>query len=88
MNKYAETKLLPKRLLTLSFIIFCLCLSADLLAQCPMCRTAAESNLRAGGTNGRGLNAGILYMLSAPYLIVMTLGLLWWRNQKAKGASE
>ena len=32
-------------------------------AQCPMCRMSAESNLKAGGTAGKGLNAGILFLL-------------------------
>ncbi len=54
-------------------------------AQCPMCRIAAESNLKDGGTAGRGLNGGILYMLAAPYLLVGTIGFLWWKNHKKMG---
>lgn len=54
----------------------------DLAAQCPMCRMSAESNLRDGGTAGKGLNAGILYMLSMPYLLVSVLGYIWWKNRK------
>ena len=50
-------------------------------AQCPMCRMSAESNLKNGGTAGRGLNRGILYMLAMPYLLVGTIGFVWWRNQ-------
>jgi len=53
----------------------------ELLAQCPMCRMAAESNLDAGGTEGRGLNTGILYLFSMPYLIAGVLGFIWWRNR-------
>lgn len=63
-------------------ICIILCLSVDLIAQCPMCRSAAESNLKAGGSNGRGLNAGILYMLSMPYVLLMTIGLLWYRHHR------
>lgn len=54
----------------------------ETLAQCPMCRIAAESNMKDGGTAGRGLNTGILYMLAAPYLLVGTIGFLWWKNHK------
>ena len=54
----------------------------EIYAQCPMCRIAAESNLKDGGTAGRGLNGGILYMLAAPYLLVGTIGFLWWKNHK------
>lgn len=54
----------------------------DIIAQCPMCRAAAETNLAQGGTEGKGLNTGILYMLSLPYLLIATIGYLWWRNKK------
>lgn len=53
-------------------------------AQCPMCRMSAESNLKNGGTNGKGLNAGILYLLATPYLIVGTIGFIWWRNRRKR----
>ncbi len=51
-------------------------------AQCPMCRMSAESNLANGGTEGRGLNNGILYLLSLPYLLVLCLGFIYYRNRK------
>lgn len=51
-------------------------------AQCPMCKISAESNLRDGGTAGKGLNAGILYMFVLPYLLVGTLGILWFKNKR------
>lgn len=54
----------------------------EVIAQCPMCRMSAESNLQNGGTGGKGLNAGILFMLSLPYLIVGSIGYIWWKNQK------
>ena len=54
----------------------------DLFAQCPMCRATAESNLANGGTEGRGLNNGILYMLGMPYILIGTIAFLWWRNRK------
>lgn len=51
-------------------------------AQCPMCKIAAQSNMKNGGTAGKGLNRGILYMLATPYLIVGTVAFFWWRNRK------
>ena len=56
--------------------------STTIEAQCPMCRMSAESNLKNGGTQGKGLNKGILYMLSLPYVMVGTIGFIWWRNRK------
>jgi len=69
-------------LLTVLTILIFLITSEDVISQCPMCRMSAESNLKDGGTEGKGLNAGILYMLSMPYLLVMTLGIIWYRNRR------
>jgi hypothetical protein len=75
---------MKKQILLLSFIVLILFVfsSQELAAQCPMCKLSAESNLRDGGTAGKGLNAGILYMFAMPYLLVGTLGFLWYRNRK------
>ncbi|MGB0863493.1 MAG: hypothetical protein ACPGXZ_11295 [Saprospiraceae bacterium] len=52
------------------------------VAQCPMCKIAAESNYKHGGSSGRGLNAGILYMLATPYVLIGGLAFVWWRNRR------
>ena len=57
-------------------------------AQCPMCRMSAETNLENGGTAGKGLTKGILYMLATPYLIVGVIGYLWWRNRRKEEEEE
>ena len=54
----------------------------EVLAQCPMCRATAESNLANGGTEGQGLNQGILYLLGMPYVLVATVAFIWWRNRR------
>lgn len=48
-----------------------------------MCRGTVESTV----SNGRSivaseLNFGILYLLIIPYLIVASIGYLWYRNSK------
>lgn len=63
-------------------LLLLLTIPNDLVAQCPMCRMSAESNLKNGGTDGQGLNAGILYMLAMPYTLVAIIGFWWWRNRK------
>lgn len=50
-------------------------------AQCPMCRISAETNMKYGGKTGRGLNAGILFLLSLPYVMVGSVAYIWWRNR-------
>ncbi len=64
------------------FLIVCLLfISPDVIAQCPMCKMAAESNLENGGSAGAGLNKGILFMLSVPYIIVACLGFVYFKNR-------
>ena len=64
-------------------IIALMVVTPDLRAQCAMCRGTVESTV----SNGRSivasdLNIGILYLLMAPYLIVASIGYLWYRNSK------
>lgn len=51
-------------------------------AQCAMCKASVEANYKGGGKSARGLNAGILYMLMMPYLLVGTIGYIYWKNKK------
>ncbi len=67
---------------TILFLALILLLSTDSMAQCPMCKMSAESNLANGGTEGLGLNGGILYLLAMPYLLVSVLAFVWWRKRK------
>lgn len=88
---YAKTVLLmkSKTIISLAFMmLLAFCLVPELQAQCPMCKIAADSNLRDGGTAGHGLNTGILYMFAMPYLLVFTLGYIWYRNRKEYDKSE
>jgi hypothetical protein len=63
------------------FIVMFLISISNAVAQCPMCKMSAESNLKNGGTFGNGLNAGILYMLCVPYILVAGIGFWWYRNR-------
>jgi len=71
-------KILPILLILILSILFI----NQIDAQCPMCKMSAESNLAHGGTAGKGLNKGILYMFLMPYILVTTLGFIWYRNKK------
>lgn len=75
------------RMLSLALLFTCMLLLPDLLAQCPMCRATAETNLANGGTEGRGLNNAILYMLGMPYIVVGTIAFFWWKNRR-KGIDQ
>jgi hypothetical protein len=62
--------------------------NVDILAQCPMCKMGAESNLKNGGSMGKGLNAGIMLLLGMPYYLVGGIAFVWWRNRKKKDEQE
>lgn len=57
-------------------------------AQCPMCRVSAESDLKNGGQTTRGLNKGIIYLLAMPYLMMASVGFIWWRSRKRIAEEE
>lgn len=59
-------------------------LPAVLEAQCVMCKAVAEDSASDGGL-GRGLNAGILYLMAIPYLLLGVLaGVFFWRRNAKK----
>jgi hypothetical protein len=62
--------------------------SGSALAQCAMCKAAAETSIREGSTQAAGLNTGILYLILFPYAAVALLGYLAWRYWRRKKAEE
>jgi len=58
--------------------------SVQSFPQCAMCKAAVEANLEAGGTKGAGLNDGILYLMTMPYIAVIVFGLFWYLQNKKK----
>ena len=64
-------------------IIFLSALTPDIMAQCAMCRGTVESTVSNGRSGvASNLNLGIMYLFAAPYLIIATIGYLWYRNSK------
>ena len=74
-------------ILALSFVL-AMGTTNEAAAQCPMCKMSAESNLKDGGKAGRGLNNGILYLFSMPYLLVGTFGVIYWYHNRRKREEE
>ncbi len=62
--------------------LFFIISSSTSFAQCAMCRAVAESSREGGSSIANGLNTGILYLMSFPYvlLIIGILSLLYKRN--------
>ncbi|MBC7412122.1 MAG: hypothetical protein H7331_06665 [Bacteroidia bacterium] len=62
----------------LSLLLSCtLCiLNITAYSQCAMCKAAVESNASSSSQAvGRGLNDGILYLMTVPYILLI---LLFW----------
>ncbi|WP_240773336.1 hypothetical protein [Pontibacter sp. SGAir0037] len=61
--------------------------TTDAYSQCAMCRATVESNVGTGSKEpesdvGSGLNTGILYLMIIPYVLVGTVGFLWYKNNR------
>jgi hypothetical protein len=58
-------------------------------AQCAMCRTQLENNVSNGEAGiAAGINTGILYLLSMPYLIVLVLGYFWYKTSRKNASTQ
>lgn len=53
-------------------------------AQCAMCQATVESSLKGGGSTGKTLNGGIMYLLAAPYIAMAGIGFLWYKKYRKK----
>jgi hypothetical protein len=59
------------------------CLFSPAIAQCAMCRQSVESNIDGEDkTVGKGLNKGILYLMSIPYLVLGGIGYMIYKAKK------
>jgi len=68
-----------KKWMAISFILVLIFLSPELSAQCAMCTKTAQ---QLGEKPAQGMNAGILYLMIAPFTIIGYIGYRWWKNNK------
>ena len=69
-----------KKVLVLMMILIT---TADTFAQCAMCRSTLENNYSNGDPGiAAGINTGILYLLSMPYLAVIVIAYFWYKSSK------
>ena len=70
-------------------VVFYLCSLFFVLetnAQCAMCRAVLESE--EGQSTAEGVNNGIMYLMSIPYLLVAGFGfIIYWKFFRTKKAS-
>ena len=53
-------------------------------AQCAACTASIETNAKSGANTTKGLNNGIMYLLAAPYLAVLIVGVIWYKKYRRK----
>jgi len=58
------------------------CFNSLSFGQCAMCKAVVEANLEAGDTKGAGLNDGILFLMSMPYIAVLLFGVFYYLQKK------
>ena len=72
---------MKKGLILLVFVLSLSFIKSD--AQCAMCRRVAESSRDAHDNKvGKGLNNGILYLMTLPYLLGGIGAFVWYKNRK------
>ena len=74
-------KMLNKQSLVFIVGIF---LSLKSYSQCAMCKAVVESSLESGADTGSGLNDGILYLMSMPYICIFLFGLFYYLQKRKK----
>lgn len=68
--------------------ILLLILHSQAYSQCAMCKASLEANIDAGGAKGAGINEGILYLMSMPYLALLIFGVFSYLYNKQNKVKE
>ena len=67
---------------SLFLVILMTCFNSLSFGQCAMCKAVVEANLESGDTKGAGLNDGILFLMSMPYIAVFLFGVFYYFQKK------
>ena len=70
------------KLFSLSILMTCINSASN--AQCAMCKAVVEANLESGDTKAAGLNDGILFLMSMPYIAVFLFALFFYLQKRKK----
>ncbi len=68
----------------LFIITTCMAVLPEAKAQCAMCAINAEQGTKNGNTQGNGINDGVLYLMALPYLLIASVGILWYMKYRKK----
>lgn len=68
-------------LILVFMLAFLLLNSVDVAAQCSICTKTAS---QLGEKPAKALNGAIIYLMSAPLLIIGFIGWRWWKSQQTE----
>ena len=68
----------------LAIILLIVSTSEVATAQCVMCKAVGEQSSKLDGL-GRGLNAGILFLMAIPYVLLSLGAFIIWRRFNKQG---
>jgi hypothetical protein len=73
-----------KKVLLLIVFLLISVVGNEVYSQCAMCRAQLESNVSDGSfmLTSDNLNAGIMYLLAMPYVLIAVVAFFWYRNAK------
>jgi len=63
-------------------VILLTCFNSVSIGQCAMCKSVVEANLKSGDTKAAGLNDGILFLMSMPYIAVFLFALFFYLQKR------
>lgn len=67
-----------------SIVLLLLFVKISAFSQCAMCKAVVESDLANGGTAGKGINSGIMYLMAFPYVLICIVGYMLYKHFKNK----
>ncbi|MGI4874934.1 MAG: hypothetical protein ACRYFX_27585 [Janthinobacterium lividum] len=82
---------MKKLLLTFAFVLTLLVglTLRPAVAQCVMCKSQVEAaRQEKDDYDVAGLNKGILYMMTVPYVLMGAIGFAWYRRTHPKGKTK
>lgn len=80
---------MKRTVLFVGLVMITMFLSLEVEAQCAMCKAVVESNIEGGGKSvGKGLNDGILYLMTIPYFIIGALAYMFYKNWKGNKSAN
>lgn len=71
--------------LILTILSFILLAFNKAVAQCAMCKGAAETSMEAGNAQASGINAGVLYVIVIVFIILSGFVFLFWKYRNYDG---